>query len=315
MECFLPKMKLCVKCWYPAAVTTVTWGQMRTFLAVVDLGSIRAAAGSLYVTEPAVSAAVTQLERHLGADLLARAGRGVRPTSEGLVYAGYCRQVLGLLEEAQTAVRAADRGRLRIGAVATASEYVLPPLLASFRQRFPEVEFTLSVLPRDELFARLGHHEDDLVLAGRPAPGSEFVSRASRSNTLIVVAKPGLVADPLSTTWLLRDAGSGTREATLGLLAQLDASPPVLNLGTLGAVVAAAREGLGVTLVHADAVTADLEPGLLVQLPVPHTPLDRAWHVSTTETPTPTARLFLDHITSPADVGEAVFHRRDQPAR
>lgn len=315
MEILLPTVKLVVKCQYAAAVSTATWGQMRTFLAVVQLGSIRAAASSLYVTEPAVSAAVAQLERHLGTDLLAKAGRGVRPTNEGLVYAGYCRQVLGLLEEAEAAVRAADRGRLRIGAVATASEYVLPPLLASFRQRYPQVEFTLSVLPRDELFARLGNHEDDVVLAGRPAPGTPFVSRAWRSNALIVVGKPGVVAEPLSATWLLRDAGSGTRAATTGLLAQLDASPPVLSLGTLGAVVAAAREGLGVTLVHADAVAADVESGLLEQLPVPHTPLDRAWHVSTTETPTPTARLFLDHITSPPDVGQAAFHRRDQPAR
>ena len=136
-------------------MSAVTWGQMRTFLAVVERGSVRAAAASLYVTEPAVSSAVSQLSKHLGIELLAKEGRGVRPTDGGLLYADYCRRILGLLEEAETAVRAADRGRLRIGAVATASEYVLPPLLASFHRRYPDVELALSVLPRDEHFGRL----------------------------------------------------------------------------------------------------------------------------------------------------------------
>lgn len=294
-------------------MSAVTWGQMRTFLAVVERGSVRAAAASLYVTEPAVSSAVSQLSKHLGIELLAKEGRGVRPTDGGLLYADYCRRILGLLEEAETAVRAADRGRLRIGAVATASEYVLPPLLASFHGRYPDVELALSVLPRDELFGRLCHHETDLVLAGRPAPGSGLVSRACRRNELIVVGKPGCLADPLSATWLMRAVGSGTREATLGLLSQLEVSPPVLNFGTLGAVVAAAREGLGVTLVHADAVATDLESGRLEKLSVRGTPLDRPWHVSTTETPTPSVRLFLDHITRDADVGELAFRPQSSP--
>src|SRR5512145_800088 len=117
-------------------MSAMTWGRMRTFLAVADHGSVRAAAAVLHVTEPAVSAAVASLEKHLGTALLAKDGRGVRVTDGGLVYAGYCRRVLGLLEEAEAAVRSAERGRLRIGAVATASEYVIPPLLASFRRQF-----------------------------------------------------------------------------------------------------------------------------------------------------------------------------------
>ena len=73
---------------------------------------------------------------------------------------------------------------------------------------------------------------------------------------------------PVHAYLLVGPEGSGTREATLGLLSQLEVSPPVLNFGTLGAVVAAAREGLGVTLVHADAVATDLESGRLEKLSV-----------------------------------------------
>jgi LysR family transcriptional regulator, low CO2-responsive transcriptional regulator len=293
-------------------MSAVTWGRMRTFLAVVDHGSVRAAAAVLHVTEPAVSAAVASLEKHLGTTLLAKDGRGVRVTDAGLVYAGYCRRVLGLLEEAEAAVRSAERGRLRIGAVSTASEYVIPPLLASFRRRFPEVDLSLSVRPRDELFAELGNHQTDLVVAGRPPRGSGLRTRARRANRLIVVAAPDLFPDPLSATWLLRGPGSGTRDTTLGLLTQLEASPPTLTLGTHGAVVAAAREGLGVTLVHEDAVVEDLRRGGLAQLPVPRTPVDRPWHVATTDAPSPSVELFLTHITS-AEVGGQSFHLLNRP--
>lgn len=291
----------------------MTWGRMRTFLAVVDQGSVRAAATVLHVTEPAVSAAVAALERHLGTALLVKEGRGVRVTDAGRVYAGYCRRILGLVEEAQSAVRSAERGRLRIGAVATASEYVIPPLLASFHRRYPDVDLSLSVLPRDALFAELRDHRTDLVVAGRPPRGSGLRTRARRRNRLVVVAAPDRFPDPLTATWLLRGPGSGTRDTTLGLLTSLDASPPLLTLGTHGAVVAAARVGLGVTLVHEDAVLGDLERGVLVQLPVPRTPVDRPWHVATTDAPAPAVELFLSHVTSTDEVGGDAFHLFNRP--
>lgn len=287
---------------------------MRSFLSVVEHGSIHAASAQLHVTEPAVSAAVTQLERHLAVELFAKDGRGIRLTEHGRLYADYCRQILGLVDEAEAAVQTAERGRLRIGAVSTASEYVLPRLLASFWRRYPEIELSLSVLPRDSLFDELAHHETDLVFAGRPPRGSGLVTRARRKNALIVVSVPGHFRDPLTAPWLLRGPGSGTREATLGLLSRLDASPPTLTLGTHGAVLAAAREGLGVTLVHADAVGHDLEMRTLTQLPVSGTPLNRPWNLATTDAPTRAARLFLTHATNRAEVGEMAFHLYNRPA-
>ncbi|MGI8613934.1 MAG: LysR family transcriptional regulator, partial [Nocardioidaceae bacterium] len=294
-------------------VSAVTWGRMRTFLAVVDQGSVRAAAGVLHVTEPAVSAAVAQVEKHLSTELFTKDGRGIQITDGGRVYADYCRTILGLIDEAAAAVRSEERGRLRIGAVGPVSEYLLPRLLVSFLGRFPEIELSLSVLPRDDLFTQLGHHETDLVFAGRPPPGSGLVTRARRDNELIVVSAPGRFPNPLTATWLLRGPGSWTRDTTLGLLAQLDVAPPTLTLGTHGAVVAGAKAGLGVTLVHADAVDQELETGTLRQLAMASTPLDRPWHVASTSTPTRSALLFLDHITSSDEVGEAAFHLSNRP--
>ncbi|MFI6044975.1 LysR family transcriptional regulator [Nocardia sp. NPDC051321] len=284
----------------------VSAARMETFLVVARLSSIRRAATQLHITEAAVSAAVAHIEKQLGAKLIAKSGRGIALTEAGRVYAEYCRSILGLMKEAHAAVQQAETGRLRIGVVATAGEYVLLRPLAAFRNRYPDIELSLSVHPRDVLFLELQHHETDLVIAGRPPRNTGLVIRARRPSNLIVVGATD--HDPLRTTWLLRGRGSGTRDATLALLDQLDITPPTLTLGSHGAVLAAAREGLGVTLIHSDAVSHDLESGTLRILPVTGTPLDRPWHAITTRTPTPTTRLFLTHILDPEEVGPAAFY-------
>jgi DNA-binding transcriptional LysR family regulator len=294
----------------PAAVT---WGRLQTFMAVYETGSVRAAAEALHVTPPAVSAAIAALDAVLGTPLFGKAGRGIVPTDAGEIFAKYVRKLLGLLAEAAGAVRDADRGRVRIGAVATASEYVLPRLMASFVEEHPHVELSLSVLPRDELFSRAVDHAFDVVLAGRPPRLSGLVTRARRANQLVLVGRPGLKDDPLTTTWLLTGLGSGTRDTTLSLLNRLQAVPPLLTLGTSGAAVAAARQGLGVTLVHEEAVREQLDSGELAPYAIPGTPLDRPWHFCTTSEPTAATRLFLQHVCDPRRVGAAAFHTRHRP--
>jgi len=297
----------------PELTVAATWGRMQTFLAVYETGSVRAAADTLHVTPPAVSTAVKALEQSLGTALFRKVGRGIAPTDSGEIFAAYARRLFGLLTEAAGAVHDADRGRLRIGAVATASEYVLPRLIASFAAEHPKVELSLDVLPRDELFALALDHAVDIVLAGRPPRSSPLVTRARRPNRLLLVGRPGLVDDPLTTTWLLTGLASGTRTTALSLLNRLQASPPLLTLGTSGAAVAAAREGLGVTLVHEAAVRGQLEAGELSSYPAPGTPLDRPWHLCTATEPTAATRLFLRHVCDPAKVGEAAFHTRHRP--
>ncbi|PZS36354.1 MAG: LysR family transcriptional regulator [Pseudonocardiales bacterium] len=285
--------------------------QLRTFLAVADAGSVSDAAEQLVVTQSAVSASMAGLQRELGVRLVERHGRGVRLTEEGVVYAGYARRVLGLLDEALIAARDGqrpERGHVRLAAVPTAAEQVVPAYLATFRDRFPEAYVGLDVGSRDEVFHRLVAHEVDLAVAGRPPPSSALVSQAIAPNELVLVATPDLVlgvrsgaaslARLATMPWLLREPGSGTRETMLGYLAEHELAPPRLTLGANGAVIAGAAAGLGVTLVSRSAVSRELAAGELVVVRAPGTPLRRPWHVVTrAEVPAP-ARLFLSHLVS-----------------
>lgn len=279
----------------------MTEARLRTFVALADTGSVRSAARTLYVTESAVSAAVAALTRDLGVPLVRRVGRGIRLTQAGTVYAGYARQVLGLLEEGRAAARgAADpgRGQLRLAAVTTAADQILPELLASFRARLPEVELALEVGPRRRVWSSLAAHEADLVLAGRPPAEVAATVLARRPNELVVVAAPGVAAGfGLSRTpWVMREPGSGTRASADAYLAERDVSPPRLVLGSNGAVIAGAAAGLGVTLVSRDAVGAELDASRLVVVGAPGMPLDRPWHAVAGAAPTATTLLFVRHL-------------------
>ena len=135
----------------------VTLTQLAAFVCVVRRGSVTAAAEELYVTQPSVSAAVAALEREVGAKLLERDGRGLRPTPAGEAFAPYATHVLGLLDEGRRAAQEAVEGgrvTLRISAVTSAGDHVVPPLIRAFRDR-QTVAKLRGARSKDALFALL----------------------------------------------------------------------------------------------------------------------------------------------------------------
>jgi DNA-binding transcriptional LysR family regulator len=292
-----------------------TTARLRTLVAVAETGSVRAAAGRLVVTESAVSAAIAALTREVGAPLVERAGRGLRLTSAGEAYAGYARTILGLHEEAIAAARGntdPERSRVRVAAVTTAGEHVLPVSLATFLTRHPGVDLHLEVGTSEHVWSLLDAHEADLAIAGRPPPGLDgTVVRAVRANALIVAGAPAVASgfDLARTTWLMRETGSGTRATCAALLAGLEADPPSLILGSNGAVIAGAVAGLGVTLVSRDAVARQLAAGDLVQLAVPGTPLRRPWHAVTHQVSPAATTMLVGHLLRHGDDSATRWHR------
>ena len=175
----------------------MTLNQLRSFLAVADSGSVRAAAQELVVTQAAVSASIAALQKSLGVALVTPDGRGLRLTDAGASYARYARRVLGLLDEAARAAAAAadpERGELRIAAVTTAAEQIVPGILGGFRRHYPQTGVRLEAGNRDRVRSLLDRYQVDLVLGGRPEPGWDVVVHGVRPHELVVVAGPELAA-------------------------------------------------------------------------------------------------------------------------
>lgn len=120
--------------------------QIRQFVALAEEGSFRRAAGMLNMAQPPLSVGIRKLEEDLGATLFVRGARGVRLTAAGEAALASARQVLGKVEEMRNAVRqteAGERGRLRVGFVASATLELLPRLLIAFRAKYPQIELKL----------------------------------------------------------------------------------------------------------------------------------------------------------------------------
>lgn len=284
----------------------MTFNQLRTFIAVAETGAVRAAAALLVVTPSAVSSALAALQDEVGTPLVVRQGRGLQVTEAGLVYADYARRILGLLDEARGAAAGEldpGNGELRLAAVTTAGEQIVPLLLAGFRERYPGAGLRLEVGNRDRVHALLESHEADVAIGGRPNPEHPVRVHAVRRNELVVIAPAG--ADPggdpvrwLSRqTWLLREHGSGTRATTQGLLENLELHPRILTLGSNVAIVEAVVAGLGVTLISRDAIMRRIPEDSITVIQVSDVPLRRDWHlVAHVERLPATARLFVDFV-------------------
>ncbi len=285
----------------------MTLNQLRTFIAVADTGSVRGAAERLVVTQPAVSGSLRGLQQSPGAQLVESDGRGLRLSAAGEAFAAYVRRILGLLEEAvSAAAHGTDpaQGQVRIAAVTTAAEQLVPRALARFRRDYPHVDTRLRVGTRDEVWEWMADRHADVALAGRPPIGSGLAVRALAPNRLVLVAVPDIAAgarelsDLSSTTWLFHEEGSGTRATVEALLEQAELHPPTMTLGSNGAVVEGAVAGLGVALVSSIAVADELSRKELVVIEADPTPLDRPWHAVTQSDAAPTAMLFVERLVA-----------------
>jgi DNA-binding transcriptional LysR family regulator len=144
----------------------MTLSQLRAFVAVARLGSVKAAALSLNVSEPAVSGAVATLRRELGDQLYVRAPGGIALTSGGRRLAAGAAEIVGLAEETRRRVREAGAGTsyLRVAATESSAEQIVPPLLEAFVRRQPEVEATTLAVPAGLLTELLLDRRADVAI-------------------------------------------------------------------------------------------------------------------------------------------------------
>lgn len=136
-----------------------TLSYLETFAAVVEKGSFTAAAETLGISKPVISKQVSQLEKHLGVQLLQRTTRRLHLTHAGEVFASYTNRIMSEIREAEQSVlplQSEPQGRLRISAPESLAMSLLPQALSSFQKSYPKLE----------LDVRISGHFVDLVEEG-----------------------------------------------------------------------------------------------------------------------------------------------------
>ncbi len=253
---------------------------LRTFVSIVEHGSLSAAARAKRISQPAVTKQVQRLELELGLPLLVRASR--RPlelTPAGERVLAFARETCARLEGLErelASLKEIGPGTLSLAASTIPGEHVLPGLLAGFRKTYPDVAVRVTISDTADVVTRLLADKADVGIIGsiprRPGlrlerlirdevvlavpPGHPFAGRE-------VVSVDELRGQPL----ILREEGSGTRRSVEQALEAAGLSLPLdsaaLTLGSTQSVLQAVAQGLGVGFVSARAAAQGAADGHL----------------------------------------------------
>jgi DNA-binding transcriptional LysR family regulator len=264
----------------------ITLRQLAVFIAVADAGSTTAAGARVALSQSATSAALNELEAVLQARLFDRVGtrlvlndvgRGLLPQARAVLdgAAGIERD-FGLAGGAREAHAPA---LLRVGASTTIGNYLLPTLIAEWRRARPDAQVDVAIANTAAVAAAVARMEVDIGLIEGRCHEPDVLARPWREEELVICAAPShplLAADPARkldvaalrhAAWLLREPGSGTREAVeQALQPHLHQLREGLRFGGTEAIKQAAVEGLGLTCLSSFAVRDLIALGRLVRV-------------------------------------------------
>lgn len=282
-------------------------------MTVARLGSVKAAAKALNVSEPAVSGAVGALRREFGDDLYIRAGGVIELTPGGRQLARAAGDILGLADVTQRSVHEVQP-TIRVAATPAFAEFAAGPLLHAFKQNHRHVDVELQVARRRELAELLADRRVDIAL-GPAVPSTPFGPQTEADPFLryglVVVAAPRHTlagsrsvapAALVGTPWLLGPFESDPDTDTGAFLArQSIAGARTRAYPNFAAALAQTAAGRGVTLAIAHTIRDELDRGALVALDVRGTPITGLWYVSTLppEHRTSSVEALRDFVSTP----------------
>jgi DNA-binding transcriptional LysR family regulator len=300
----------------------LTLSQLRTFVTVARLGSVKEAAKALKVSEPAVSGAVRALRKEFGDKLYNRVGGVLELTPGGRQLARAAGDILGIADDTQRSVEETHPS-IRVAATPPFAEFAAGPLLHAFKHEHRNIDVELQVARRSELADLLADRRVDIALGPSvpsPEPGPELDVEPFLRYGLVVVAAPrhtlagsrGVAPAALvGTPWLLGPYESDADSDTGAFLArQAIAGARTRTYPNFAAAMAQTAAGRGVTLAIAHTIRDELDRGALVELDVRGTPITGLWYVSTLppKSRTPTVEALRDFVSSP-DAAKAMLAR------
>ncbi|HQT80656.1 MAG: LysR family transcriptional regulator [Ferrovum sp. 37-45-19] len=292
------------------SILHATLHQLKIFDAVARHLSFARAAEELHLTPPALSIQVKQLADVIGQPLFEQIGKKISLTPTGDVAWAACRDVLERLEQLGqelAALQGLEKGSLKLATLATA-KYFIPRLLGSFCTKHPGIDAALFMGNREELLKRIARNQDDIYILGQPPENINVISESFADNSLVIIASP---THPLAheknipptrlkgLPFILRESGSGTRLATENFFEHHGVPLKMrMELGSNEAVKQVVVGGLGIAVLSASTIHAELSTGELVVLDVKGFPLKRKWYMvyPAGKHLAPSTRVFMEYL-------------------
>jgi len=270
----------------------ITLKQLRILEAVVEHNSYTDAAKALFMTQPAVSMQIKQMELQIDLPLFERDGKQVSLTEAGSELLHYARNIRQQLDEAELMLeelKGLKRGKLHLTMASTAN-YFAPQLIAAFHHDYPGAQVTLDVTNRSGLLASLDNNTTDMVIMGKPPKGHNVIATRFMNNPLVVIAAPSHplakqkkvipLRDLADEPFIVRERQSGTRIAAEKFFAVHDMQLKAgMEMNRSEAIKQAVMAELGLGIVSLHTIEMELALKRVVVLKIEDFPIMRQWHI------------------------------------
>ena len=257
--------------------------QYKIFYEVAKAGNISKAAKELYISQPAISKAISKLEDSLGLSLFTRSSRGVQLTAEGEILFEHTREAFDALERGESELKRIqefDIGHLRIGVSNTLCKYILLPYLKTFIDQYPHMKVTIESQSTAQTLTRLEQQKIDLGLVAQPSVRRDlafipvmdiqdiFVTTPSYLENLYL--REGQDTNIFETgNIMLLDTSNMTRHHVDEYMSDNNIIPrQVLEVTTMDLLIEFAKIGLGIGCVIKELIQKELDNGILVEIPL-----------------------------------------------
>ena len=253
---------------------------LRVFLKVAALEHITRAAEELHLSQPAVTKTIQSLEHEIHLELVERQGRRIVLTHAGRVLQRHARQLFALerqMEEELSSLRDIESGEVTLAANTTAGVYLLPPIIARFRRRYPRVTLNITIQNSHDIIEGTLNWALDfgLVEVDAATLSEELRAEVFAHDTLILVVAPShrwsgvdiLQPEDLTAELVVREQGSGIRDVIEQQLQERGVHlRPLLTLTDNEAIKQMVMNGVGAAVVSSLTVLRELASGDLVQV-------------------------------------------------
>jgi len=285
----------------------------KVFMAVAERLNITRAAESLYISQPAVTKHIHELEQKMGIALLVRKGNKIFLTQAGEILYNRLGTIENLYNELDfelSSLKGESEGSLRLGASSTIAQYVIPELLAKFHKRYPKVTLSMVAGNSKQVESLLINNEIDVALVENSSGIQELRYTAFAKDEIVAVTGSKSIyaqkdsisaAELMSAPIILREQGSGTLETLMQTFTQNNIDGSLLHAAAYLGATEAIKQFLdyydSIAFVSRYAIRKEVKVRSLKVLQIPGLSIFRQFRIAERMGPQLTAQsLFIDFL-------------------
>lgn len=266
--------------------------QLKIFYMAAKCGSLSAAAGALYITQPAVTKGIQRLQEHYEIKLFNRFGKRMALTDAGEVLYGIAESIFEMENQAEESLRdfqQRKRGFLRLLSSETFGSYYLPFIINRFIQANPKIRISMELLPTDLIVEKTATLANDLGFISYPVPHKKLFMREVLEDSYQIIVPSGhpLASKSVIEPWdlegcslIVHEKGSAPRISTEDFMRRHNINVFIpLELSNNEAIKTAVEEGIGIAIITRRVVSKELAMGILKAIPLSDPAMTRKFYL------------------------------------